>query len=182
MADELLCNVLRGKIQIYYHDFFLNFYHHPPLILMEIIPFCHYYGHLPHIKWAPLGFVWPLNHGSRVVRHYLRPYFLTPVTDRHLNVFNYLRWLNPDDCFFCRGLYFGFGSVILYLYAINKIPKPWKFAHNLSTYVLHASSLCDNQENNKMTVPIAMLSWLLLWIAPLNNVVTLVTLIRILFQ
>jgi len=42
MVDELLCNVIRVKIHIYFHDFFFEFLQverctvHPALILMEI--------------------------------------------------------------------------------------------------------------------------------------------------
>jgi len=40
-------NVLRVKIQIYFHDF-LNIYHEERCTVVYL-PFCHFHGHLPRI-------------------------------------------------------------------------------------------------------------------------------------
>jgi len=63
MVDELLCNVLRVKIQIYFHDFFLKISHEERCTVVStigcflwILPFSHFHGDLPRFKWGPLMF------------------------------------------------------------------------------------------------------------------------------
>jgi len=62
MYGRIRCNVLRQKIQIYFHYYFFwiltmknnvakKFFHH---WLLRKLPFCHYHGHLTRIKWGPL--------------------------------------------------------------------------------------------------------------------------------